>query len=55
MAKYSVTINFCSSVDYEVEADSEEEARMIAYEDANFDDCVDYEYEIDSIERINEE
>lgn len=55
MAKYNVVINFYSTVDYEIEADSEEEARMIAYGDANPDDCTEFDFEIDFVEPINEE
>jgi len=55
MAKYNVTVNFYSAVNYEIEADSEEEARTIAYEDANPDDCVDFDCDVDYVELINEE
>lgn len=55
MAKYNVTINFCSTVDYEIEADSEDEARMIALRDANSYDCEEFDCDVDYVELINEE
>lgn len=55
MAKYNVTINFYSTVEYEIEADSEDEARMIALRDADFYDCDEFDCDVDFVELINEE
>lgn len=55
MAKYNVTITFYSTVDYEIEADSEDEARMIALENADSYDCDEFDCDVNFVEPINEE
>ena len=50
MAKYTVWISFSGWYAYNVEADSEEEARDIALEEADVEDCDSWDYNVEDIE-----
>ena len=50
MAKYKVWISFSGCYGYDIEADSEEEARNIAIEEADANDCDSWDYDVDDVE-----
>jgi hypothetical protein len=50
MTRYKVWICFSGVVAYDVEANSEDEARDIAMEQADAFDCDSWDYEVDSVE-----
>ena len=50
MAKYKVWINFSGCAAYDIEADSEDEARDMAIEKAEPFDCDSWDYEVDEVE-----
>lgn len=50
MAKYRVQINFWGCAEYDIEADSEDEARNIAMEEADAYDCHEWDCEVDDVE-----
>lgn len=50
MARYTVWISFSGCAAYDIEADSEDEARDIAIEEADVNDCDEWDYSVDDIE-----
>ena len=50
MAKYKVWIRFSGCYGYDVEADSEEEARDIAFRESDINDCDEWDYDVDDVE-----
>lgn len=50
MAKYKVWISFSGCAAYDIEADSEDEARDMAMEEADTLDCDSWDLEVDGIE-----
>ena len=55
MAKYLVGVVMATCVEIEVEADSEEEAKELAYEKADPFDAVEWDYDINSVYRDDED
>ena len=55
MAKYLVNVTMSSCVEVEVEAQNEEEARSLAFEEADPFMIDDWDYDIDSMEREDDE
>jgi hypothetical protein len=49
MAKYKVWISFSGCAAYDIDADSDEEARNIAMEEADADDCDEWDYDVDDV------
>lgn len=49
MARYKVWINFSGCAAYDIEADSEDEARDIAMEEADESDCDSWDYDVDDV------
>lgn len=50
MAKYKVWISFSGCAAYGIEADSEDEARDMAMEEADISDCDSWDFDIDDVE-----
>ena len=55
MAKYLVNVIMSSCVEVEVEAQNEEEARSLAFEEADPFIVDDWDYDIDSMEKEDDE
>lgn len=55
MAKYLVNVTMSSCVEVEVEAQNEEEARSLAFEEADPFMVDEWDYDIDSMEREDDE
>ena len=49
MAKYKVWISFSGCAAYDIEADSEDEARDMAMEEADTSDCDSWDFEVDDV------
>lgn len=50
MPKYKVWISFSGCAAYDIEADSEDEARDMAMEEADTSDCDSWDFEVDDVE-----
>ena len=55
MAKYLVNVIMSSYVEVEVDAQNEEEARTLAFEEADPFMVDDWDYDIDSMEKENDD
>ena len=53
MKKYLIGMSITAYVEYEIEAESEEEARDKAYDNADILDIDDWDYTIEEISEIN--
>jgi hypothetical protein len=53
MKKYLIGMSIATYVEYEIEAESEQEARDKAYDNADILDIDDWDYTIEEISEIN--